>query len=104
MYCISILDANGCSIKSDTFRIENLTGIADAHDSFRLYPNPATSTLRIESDYPVQAELFNLNGEIISTSGKSETHVLKVNAFPRGCYFLRLSSSSGSIIQKVLLE
>lgn len=62
-YIVTITDGSGC-ISVHTFRIENVTSLADREDlKVRFYPNPATDILTIESDKKIgKIRLHSIEG------------------------------------------
>ena len=103
-YCIYISDANDCSFKTDTFLIEDITGIKEITTNFTIYPNPASANLHVESDSPVSADLIDLDGRILKQSSSSLVFDIGVDAFPRGMYFLRIADGAGYTFQKIILD
>lgn len=79
-------------------------GIDDVVDSdFRLYPNPASSSVTLETDRPATATLFDASGRQQGQwkvlGGKSQ---LDISHLPQGVYFLRLNGSS--TIRKLIIR
>jgi hypothetical protein len=103
-YCISIQDANGCLIKTDTFVIENVTAIREIHPGLSVYPNPASSKLYVSCDELISMDLMDLNGTILKHSPLSGKHEVGVEELPRGMYLLRLSGAGGYQFQKMILD
>ncbi len=103
-YCITIQDANECSIKSDTFWIENTTGILSIHKDILLYPNPVHSTIYLTCAEPITLDLFDMNGTLLQSSPMSVTHAMDVADLPRGMYVVRMRRDGGSSYQKILLQ
>ena len=103
-YCITIRDAIGCFIKTDTFIIENITAIQEINPGLTVYPNPASSKLYVSCNELVTLDLMDLNGTILKQSPVSRNHEVGVEEFPRGMYLLRLSGLSGHHFQKLVLD
>ena len=103
-YCITIMDENGCTIKTDTFLIENITGIREITTNLKIYPNPVSANLHVESDSPVSVDLLDLDGHVQRHSTSSRVFDIGVAAFPRGMYFLRVSDGAGYLFQKIILN
>lgn len=103
-YCITIQDAIGCLIKTDTFIIENITAIQEINPVLTVYPNPASSKLYVSCNELVTLDLMDLNGTILKQSPVSRNHEVGVEEFPRGMYLLRLSGLSGHHFQKLVLD
>jgi hypothetical protein len=103
-YCIFISDENECLLKTDTFQIENISGIRNITTNLKIYPNPASANLHVESDSPVSIDLMDLDGHIVKQNASSTVFDIGVGAFPRGMYFLRISDGAGYIFQKIILD
>ncbi len=103
-YCITIRDAIGCFIKTDTFIIENITAIQEIHPGLSMYPNPASSKLYVSCDEMVSLDLMDLNGTILKQLPLSRNHEVGVEEYPRGMYILCLAGLSGHHFQKLILD
>ena len=61
----------------------------------KLYPNPASTILNVGGEFAfAKAELFNLQGQLMSTSTSKE---INVSSLKTGMYLIRVTSQSGSI-------
>ncbi len=103
-YCIFISDANECLFKTDTFLIESISGIRDITRNLKIYPNPASANLHVESDSPVSIDLMDLEGRIVMQNTSSTVFDVGVTMFPRGMYVLRVSDGEGYTFQKIILD
>lgn len=103
-YSITIMDSNGCITESNSFVIENTTGIPDISARLRIYPNPASTNLRIDSDQTVSFDLMDLDGHILKHGSPSGNHMITVSDLPRGLYFMRVRDGRGYSFQKVILN
>ena len=81
-----------------------------------LYPNPTTGELRIEiSDYPISdirlsdIEIYDIFGRkqkaesLMSEIGQSEI-VINLSHLPAGLYFVKITTTAGVVIKKVVKE
>jgi acetyl esterase/lipase len=75
---------------------------------FNVYPNPATSTITIEStkDDNSSFSLYNTSGQFVQTIRASNSGNSNINLthLPRGLYYLRSTSSNPSEAIKLILE
>lgn len=76
----------------------------------RLYPNPASGEVTLESDWfasdPTSLHLSDLSGRTIPVSfTRSDTHSLRLNltGLPSGLYLLRAETSQGILTQRVVV-
>jgi len=74
--------------------VENITA-----SNFSIYPNPATSELRISGVDVELVELFNVNGNLLKTYNKS---ILDISDIETGLYILKVYSSDNIYTQKLV--
>lgn len=89
-------------------------GINDAPEvnnrRVNIYPNPATTTVRVECEgwNAETATLLDLNGRVVSTQtiqqSNSQAIILDISMLPRGTYFLRLTDGTTTAIRKLILQ
>lgn len=73
--------------------------------SFSLYPNPASSTLTLQSNVDMQnaeVKVFNLIGETILTQNKISNSTLNIEELNKGIYFLQVSIRNRLFTQKFI--
>ena len=101
---------SGYSTVFYNFSLEWLTDGADSlddesisettlSDSLKIYPNPASSTIRIDSEGLKKIRIFNLKGQTVKKiSVKGQTVVeVDVTKFPSGTYLVESVDFSGNI-------
>lgn len=84
------------------------TGIEEANNSanFFLYPNPATTTLTIETDNQIpvtdyRLQIYNTQGQLVFTSIFDIQHsTFDISTFPSGLYYLSLQSEEGVAVKR----
>ncbi len=85
-----------------------VTGITEAADSdVKLYPNPASALLNIESPKTVESiVVYNMAGQKIDESKVSaETYGLNVARYNNGIYMVSLRMADGSVVnQKIAVK
>jgi len=103
-------DANGCTgLTTDTLLAELCEGIESTdHASFNVYPNPASSEIRIDlynNHQAVDATLFDVNGKatqrFVVPKGQNQI-VRSIGELPDGVYMLRLNDASRVSYLKVV--
>lgn len=96
-----------CKSGSDTLCI-HYTGIQEKNESqIRIYPDPVAEVVNIGSDIPFTSiEILDFLGvKVYSKSFSETTHLsVSVTGLPSGNYFLRIQSSKGMIVQKILVD
>jgi hypothetical protein len=93
------LGPNGELLSRNDFELEK--------PALRLYPNPVTSQLSIESDdFPVFVSIADLNGKIVfNEDSLKRNHSVNVEAWTKGVYFIYIRGENGySTIKKVVVK
>ncbi|WDF46604.1 T9SS type A sorting domain-containing protein [Chryseobacterium sp. KACC 21268] len=68
----------------------------------KIYPNPASNTLNIETkDHFQKAEIYNINGQLMRTSRLQE---INISNLPKGNYILNVETDNGSNSEKFIKE
>jgi hypothetical protein len=104
IYAVEIT-LNGCSINSDCMDTQIVSIDKILNSDFKIYPNPAKSSVFVQCDAGDEIGLYNLQGQLlysqISLSGQTE-----LNNLPKpGIYLIRISNSnSGFITQKLVVQ
>lgn len=82
--------------------ITSTVGI-DELPGFRIYPNPASSYLRIEGEVIQKAELHQLQGMLVR-SWENPSETLSLEGMPSGYYFLRLFVNGQVIVHRLIIR
>ena len=96
---------NGGLVRVDESLIISVNDIQKEISPVNLFPNPATSELRI-TDYELQilnAEIFDAPGQrVVSEQPAVYSRQLNINisSLPAGIYFLRITSEQGTLTKK----
>lgn len=74
--------------------------------SVRLFPNPASGQVSVVAETPIQrCVLMNCVGQIVVDKCFDETEAqLNVSGLASGFYLLRVSTSAGDVIQKLMIK
>lgn len=64
-----------------------------------VYPNPASSMLRVEGEGIEQVEIIDMNGRVVMTAGAGSINVSSLSA---GIYMVRVVTESGVSTQKIV--
>ena len=104
-YEVTVTDDNGCTV-TYTFEVNSTVGIdAETLETFNLYPNPTNSVVNIEFISNGELQLYNVNGQLISTeSVKAGTLVKDVSYLATGIYTIRFTNESGVSVQKLVVS
>jgi hypothetical protein len=74
---------------------------------FKLYPNPASSYLTIESGYVDDAviEMYNISGSLVYSGKISEgSNMIDIKNYPAGIYMVKLQTETGVISYKIAID
>jgi chitodextrinase len=73
------------------------------NDDLIVYPNPVTTTLKINPDYNINAtyRIIDLNGKLI-LSGRMLNHSINVGSLKAGVYLIELSDEEETFLQKFI--
>ncbi|WP_417876482.1 T9SS type A sorting domain-containing protein [Winogradskyella sediminis] len=106
---IIIVGGEFTTSESVTFNVQDPLSVNEFNleSSINLYPNPVTDNLNIELTYineDVKYEVFNTLGQQVSKGSlePNNSHRLNMTPFVTGIYFVKLSTTSSSIIKKVI--
>jgi hypothetical protein len=107
MYGLQVTATNGCVGNATDITIEDINFIENINlpGCIRTYPNPASSKIFIDAQCRGETTLINAQGrEVIQ--GFILNHginTLNTSELSKGIYFLKISSTCGSYIQKIIL-
>jgi hypothetical protein len=119
-YLIEVVKATACnpskstnSISSTISNIANTQGSGisefDANNSIQIMPNPGNGIFTISlQQFPakdLKIEIYNSLGQIIDKDIlNTKTKVIDISGFPKGIYFLKVSSGEKYLFRKIILE
>ena len=89
-----------------TVNLINTEGVGEQSGNTVLYPNPASDKLIIEAQESIdKLEIYNLMGALVySQNDCTNKAEVAVGDLPGGVYFLRLTTSSGTQVQRFVKE
>lgn len=98
VYSVVVANVEGCT--DSAFLNINMTDINGGKSipafSVSIFPNPATTTVRIESPVPVNAVLTDISGSLLlRTKAKPAMDLRKL---PAGIYLIRITDAGGRLI------
>ncbi len=103
-YRVRVTDPNNCSAYSIEQNIYNV-GVTNINATdIAVYPNPATTTLRITAPVSVTAQISGIDGKTILIQPNAEQ--INIAELPSGLYLLQLYSATGErlLTQKVMKQ
>lgn len=99
-YRLKQIDKEGKSHFSD---IKNIS--LDTVAKVRLYPNPATTILYVQSNSIKTVQILNVAGKTVYKEETVTNNAVNVSSLPAGIYFAKIILTDGSIItQKVIIK
>lgn len=85
--------------------VDNTTGLETLYNQgLSIYPNPASSSVRINSEYPgsIEATLYDLNGKLItSISSMTGEGTLELTNIPSGLYIISVNQEGRRMVKKL---
>jgi len=111
VYAINATGAFSCTtVTNFTLNALKCTGIAGLNEDkilYTIYPNPTKETLTIKCPLPnTVIALFSSQGTSVyeKINASSEAEEIDLQNWPKGIYFVKLTSGKHSIVNKVLVE
>ena len=89
---------------------DGIAGVKElANNSIRIFPNPTSNILNIESDFnlkDIQIEITNTLGQTLKSIYRLNADRININIpdLPNGVYFLQLQSGEQRITKTVIKE
>jgi hypothetical protein len=107
-YILTVTNANGC-VDKDTVVVNSIPCLGlDENTQFEyaMYPNPASNAVTVETTAPnSEAVIYGVNGQILVTQqNTTATFTLNVSELADGMYWLKVSSSEGSVTKQLLIK
>lgn len=96
-YSVEVTDSNGCTAKSDVYLFS--LGVKDQvlASSIRIFPNPVTDILNIESPVAVTATVSDLTGRQVIRQDDAKS--IRLGGLAEGVYLLSISDREGNLIR-----
>jgi uncharacterized repeat protein (TIGR01451 family) len=67
----------------------------------KVYPNPTSGLLVIESDTLTKVEVYNISGSLMETTTQ---HQINLSHYAKGIYLVKITTPEGIALKKVVLE
>jgi len=114
--CVQSVDLNSPAFKGKaiafTYSAKKKTAYQEPEKmsyQVRIFPNPASERIKLELDgewsFPVKAQLFDKNGNLIKASNlETNGAMIDVSQCRPGMYIIRLQASNTSAMHKLLIQ
>jgi uncharacterized protein YjdB len=97
-YKVRVVDTNGCQSTSDVYAVKGPTGLDEVGATeIRVYPNPVSKTIFIDSYVPVTAVLISVDGREVMRVAKADN--MNIQELADGIYVLMLYTADGAFIK-----
>lgn len=98
IYTVEVSNAEDCYIQSEEFNIEDLAVPADQlAQEIAIYPNPSKDIIHIDCSSPVQLQVKDIQGRVISE--QKEATQADMSRWPDGMYFFTISDRNNNILK-----
>ncbi len=104
-YRVIVTTTGGCVDTSDNYPVNNVSvADFDVDGKIRVYPNPAQEYVHIQAAYPLNIQLFSIEGKLIRTA--KEGYQLFVGDVAQGLYLLQATDSKNNIkaVEKLIID
>ena len=103
-YCVTAEYSDGISMP-ECLLINAEWGLAEGESAFSIYPNPVSNMLSVScGEAEFSYTMLNGMGQVVATGNGRGTQQIDVNSMAKGMYFLRLTSGSQVLVEKVVVK
>lgn len=96
-YTVEVTDSNGCTAKSTIYLASLGVDEKELSARVRIFPNPSSGLINIDSPVPLSATLSDVTGRIILE--KAFATQLDLSPYAEGVYLLNLQDKEGRLIR-----
>ena len=97
-YVVVVTDGGGCTDTSAVYVVNSHVGVAAVNvEDIRMYPNPATSIIRIEAPVKVNVTILSPDGKVIITQNDATT--VDVSNLANGLYMIMMYDENNNLIK-----
>ena len=96
-YSVEVTDSNGCTAKSDVYLYSLGVNDPSLAAAIKVFPNPATDRIAIESPVAVHAKLTDMIGRTLYEENNARE--IPLGQFAEGMYLLTLTDKDGNLIK-----
>lgn len=96
-YSVEVTDSNGCTAKSDVYLYSLSINDPSLAAAIKVFPNPATDRIAIESPIALNAKLTDMIGRTLYEDNNAKE--IPLGQFADGMYLLTLTDKEGNLIK-----
>ncbi len=98
-YTVVVRDENGCTDTSNIYEVTNVSvnGISVIAQQIKIYPNPASETVYIQSPVAVNVSITGIEGKLIQRV--TNTRTISLANFADGVYLLHITDDKGTLMK-----
>ena len=103
-YCVVAEYADGFSVP-ECIVVKSDLGVDENEIKFAIYPNPANDILYINGgNTEYSYEMYNGMGQMVAKGFANGTEQINVSGMTKGVYFLRFTSGTQVLVEKVVVK
>ncbi len=102
-YCVVAVYADGNSIPECVI-VDLFDFTEETETQFAIYPNPVNNTLYINGGAEYSYEMYNGMGQKVANGNATGNTQINVSGMAKGVYFLRLTTGTQVLVEKVLVK
>ena len=95
-YTVMVTDGNGCMVTSAVYAIVGVNVVLNNID-IKVYPNPATSVIRIDAPIKVNATILSVDGKVLM-QGKDVTS-MDISELAAGMYIIKVYDENNELLK-----
>jgi SprB repeat/Secretion system C-terminal sorting domain len=103
-YEVCIRDGNGCLSCEGSIVVQDITAVNNLVSDINWYPNPASSYLHIDSDFPLSVVIKDLQGQQVKYSPLTLEQDIRLHGIPAGLYILGFSDGHQTAYRKLIIQ
>lgn len=100
-YLVSVQNSNGCISWSEPYYF-TYVGISELENSFKVFPNPTTGIINLDSKEDYLVKIFNLKGQLLHQDSSDQS--LDISFLEKGVYLLKVVTKKQVYTSKIYLE
>lgn len=74
------------------------------HESFEIFPNPAASSIQVNSKSNGLLEIYDLSGSIVKSVSVSGKNLVDISNLDSGSYSITLKTKTGRLSKVLIIE